>query len=58
MSDSAGIAIDNGNVYTGASMNNRDTGGTVFTVPYEYTKQTAEQAKASIVKCSGPQPIR
>lgn len=56
----AGIAIDSGNVYTGASTatSGRDTGGTVFSVPYTYTKETGEAAKASVVKCSGPQPIR
>ena len=56
----AGIAIDSGNVYTGASSGNtnRDVGGTVFTAPYTYSKQTADAAKASILQCSGQQPIR
>ena len=56
----AGIAIDNGNVYTGSSSGstNRDTGGSAFSIPYRYTKESADVAKASVVKCSGPQPIR
>jgi pectate lyase len=56
----AGIAIDSGNVYTGASSGNtnRDTGGTVFSVPYAYTKETAATARTQIMKCAGPQPIR
>lgn len=56
----AGIAIDSGNIYTGVSSGStsRDTGGTVFTAPYSYSKQTADEAKQAIVKCSGPQPIR
>jgi pectate lyase len=56
----AGIAIDSGNVYIGTSNGNtnRDTGGTVFTVPYTYTKETAEAARTSVMSCSGPQPIR
>jgi pectate lyase len=56
----AGIAIDTGNVYTGASAGstNRDVGGTVFSVPYSYTKESAADAKTAVAKCSGPQPIR
>ncbi|HEY7376632.1 MAG TPA: hypothetical protein VIF57_31020 [Polyangia bacterium] len=56
----AGIAIDTGNVYTGASAGNtnRDTGGTVFTVPYPYTKDSAATARTQVMKCAGPQPIR
>jgi pectate lyase len=56
----AGIAIDDGNVYTGASSGNtnRDVGGTVFSVPYSYTKETAAAARTAITKCAGPQPIR
>jgi pectate lyase len=56
----AGIAIDNGNVYIGTSNGNtnRDVGGTVFTVPYTYTKETAAAARTSVMNCSGPQPIR
>ena len=56
----AGIAIDTGNVYTGASNGNtnRDTGGSVFNAPYAYTKQSAAEAKDAITKCAGPQPIR
>ena len=54
------IAIDSGNVYTGASSGNtnRDTGGSVFSVPYAYEKQSAVEAKATVLKCAGPQPIR
>ncbi len=56
----AGIAIDNGNTYTGASSGNtnRDVGGSVFTVPYTYTKQAASEARDSVKSCAGPQPIR
>lgn len=56
----AGIAIDNGNTYTGTSNGNtnRDVGGTVFSVPYQYTKQTAADARDAVKKCAGPQPIR
>jgi pectate lyase len=56
----AGIAIDSGNVYTGTSNGNtnRDVGGSVFTVPYTYTKDTAALARTSVMNCSGPQPIR
>lgn len=55
----AGIAIDGGNVYAGStSATYRDTGGTVFSVPYSYTKQSAADAKTATVNCSGPQPIR
>jgi len=56
----AGIAIDNANTYTGASSGNtnRDTGGSVFSVPYAYTKQSATDAKAAVMMCAGPQPIR
>jgi len=55
----AGIAIDDGNVYTGASAGstNRDAGGTVFSVPYSYTKESADDARDAIIQCSGPQPI-
>lgn len=56
----AGIAIDDGNVYTGASAGNtnRDSGGTVFSVPYAYTKESAADARQHIIDCSGPQPIQ
>ena len=56
----AGIAVDDGNVYTGASNGNtnRDVGGTVFSVPYSYTKETAAAARTAITQCAGPQPIR
>jgi pectate lyase len=58
--DGKGIAIDDGNVYTGASngKTNRDAGGSAFSVSYTYAKQTAEAAKADILRCAGPQPIR
>lgn len=51
----AGIAIDTGNVYTGASSGNtnRDTGGSVFTVPYAYTKEPAATARQRTSDCSG-----
>ena len=56
----AGIAIDTGNVYTGASSGNtnRDVGGTVFSVPYTYTKESATTARQHALDCSGMQPIR
>lgn len=56
----AGIAIDTGNLYSGTSNGNtnRDAGGTVFSVPYAYTKETAAAARTSVTNCSGPQPIR
>lgn len=56
----AAIAIDDGNTYTGASNGNtnRDVGGSVFSVPYTYTKQSASDARDSVKKCAGPQPIR
>lgn len=59
-SDGNGIAIDNGNVYTGASSGNtnRDAGGSVFSVPYAYTKESAATARQRVLDCSGPQPIR
>ena len=56
----AGIAIDTGNVYTGVSTGNtnRDVGGTVFTVPYAFIKETATAARQRAIDCPGPQPIR
>jgi len=58
-SGTAGIAIDAGNTYVGTSNGNtnRDVGGSVFSVPYEFSKQTASEAKSAVVACSGPQPI-
>jgi len=49
-----------GLIYTGASAGNtnRDTGGTVFSVPYTYTKESAATARQRSLDCSGPQPIR
>lgn len=50
------IAIDDGNEYPGSS-GAMDTGGTVFAVPYTYSKETASDARQNVLDCVGPQPI-
>ncbi len=51
----AGIAVDDGNVYTGASngSTNRDVGGSVFSVPYPVHKETAAAARTAVTQCAG-----
>lgn len=50
------IAIDDGNEYPGCS-GERDTGGSVFDVPYAYDKESASDARQRVIDCAGPQPI-
>lgn len=53
------IAIDSGNIYSGSSASStRDVGGSVFTVPYSYTKDSGTTAKDRVKACSGPQRIQ
>ncbi|WNG28558.1 hypothetical protein F0U62_34575 [Cystobacter fuscus] len=53
------IAIDSGNVYTGKSTStSRDVGGSVFSVPYSYSKDSGTAARDRIKACSGPRRIQ